>query len=127
MLLSSSLERKWGDPTTFGFLELLKSADDPRYTQRQGQGDIDNAQERRMTGMITSGETPSEKDQLTPSSILSISSLSKTDKGVVQLVSLKQIPEYGMDIHLSEKAFMFGYRGRVGVYHPGFKFGIRVR
>ena len=110
-LLSTSLDRKWGDPTTFGFLELIESAEDLLYTKRQGEGDKAKPQEKRTTEMSPLDGAPSESHELISSS--------RSQEKDIHLVRLEQIPEYATHAHLSEKASLFGYRGRVGKYQQG--------
>ena len=128
-LLSTSLDRQWGNPTTFGILELRNNEDG--YLTTSGTADgaselgktFENGNSNSALQNAASQKTI-EPNQTLPSgqSQESGSEISRNmGAGVSQdsFINLENIPNYPKKIEVATNEFLFGYRGKIGKFFFG--------
>ena len=135
-LMSSSLNRRWGDPTVFGFLELKGKVEDEMsgiqavtdkqeivYTKGQEgkKDDVDASGKKNAIKIIEESDKPS-KDQTTSTA---------ADKGDERFIKIMEVPEmkvsseiylYDLFAKEDEKKSSRIYRGKLGAFQlePNF-------
>ena len=119
-LISSSLDRIWGDPTTFGFLEFRgpvepeqDSDDSVTVSEEVGsQVDIKKTSQRKSpkTGSIDGVRTAGVDGETV------VETFSTPEEFVTTLVKLKDVPEFSHPEKLTGREAGFAYRGRTSSY-----------
>ncbi len=110
VLMSTALDRVWGDPTTFGYLVFKDQFKDGDSNQIIPDSDDDDA-ESEATGMQEDnpdGEIVVNENKMVDKS----SSAAKSSR----LELLHEIPEFHKSIRLSARESEFSYRGKMGAY-----------
>ena len=130
-LISSSLNRAWGDPTTFGFLEFMESITDERHQQKvpveqtpmespidmkdsspdvvEGQG----PKEAEKSPNITAGHAKDRQMQAETKRQLTFNEISET------LVKLDEVPDFPEGTVQTGEEAEFARRGRTGSFKSG--------
>ena len=120
-LLSSSIDRSWGNPTTFGFLEFRGPKEDFSQEQfhhgeKQPQGVKQKSKEVAKGSILVQVQKGQDENIRRQEKLANPKSV---ERQKAKLVGLELVPDPIPSIHLQHKAFVFGLRGKIGKYHVG--------
>ncbi len=110
-LMSTAIDRVWGDPTTFGYLIFTDEFDDSKYDKNEPDEEITVSEIEN----INVSRVSADKVEVNSNEKL-FADDSDSDDQSSKLEMLNDIPELPGNTKLTDKETEFSYRGRIGAY-----------